>query len=232
MKRLLMMVPAVAVTLVTATLWLALPSNASLDQKPAKSVAFRPGDICSVDFDGPPELPKISAKPSAQKDPLPVSVEVTDRFRLIDQDGELYWRGSFAGTLSLVFFGYADCEGVCLMGIPNIADAAHVLDADGIEIRPILITIDPDRDRPEVLKEELRPMHERFVGLTGPEGALEEARTMFNVQKTLLFEDPNGQPVFQHGTFVYLLDEQGELLTLFPPVLPPEQMADIVRGYL
>lgn len=180
-------------------------------------------------FEAPPE---VTRQPQSGQDRLPLEIELGADFRLIDQNGVEQGRDDLQGQLSLVFFGFANCEGVCLTALPHMGDAVALLERQGARVRPVLITIDPDRDTPEVLGRKLVQYHPRFVGLTGSEAALGRARATFHVRRSVLFQDPAGAPVYQHGTFVYLLGRDAEFLTVFPPVLAPEDMAAIVRNYL
>ena len=187
-----------------------------------------PKDICR----STPPAPDITLADTAGDDDLPIDITITPALRLIDHRGERRTRDNlFKDRLSLVFFGYASCEGVCLMAIPAIADAAKILHAEGSEVQPVLITIDPERDTPEYLGQQLGRFNERFVGLTGPEPALVTARRMFNIQANPAFEDAKGT-VFQHGSFIYLVDAEMRVVSMLPPVLPPEHIARIARNYL
>jgi len=90
----------------------------------------------------------------------------------------------------------------------------------------ILITVDPKRDTPENLKVSAPKVHEKLVALTGSDDALEVARKSYNVEAKLIGEDIEG-PIYAHGSFVYLLDEEGNVKSLMPPILAPERMAEI-----
>lgn len=176
--------------------------------------------------------PVVAAGPSEGQGSLPIEILLDERFALIDQHGKARGPEVFEGRASLVFFGYANCEGVCLTGVPAIAAAATALGAKGHAVRPVLITIDPERDTPAALRRELGPYHQDYLGLTGSVEALAEARRLFKVKATLTHTDRAGGAVFQHGTFVYLIGADGRFRTLFPPVLPPAEMARIVETYL
>ena len=176
--------------------------------------------------------PEVKRSDTDVQDELPIEVTLDDRFSLIDQEGQRFDASDLEGQLSLVFFGYANCEGVCLMALPNLADTAALLGGDGIQVKPVMITIDPERDTPDAMKSELQALHPEFTGLTGSDQELSDVMALFNVQKDILFHDPDGAPIYRHGTFVYLFGEDAELLTVFPPILAPEDMAGIVAGYV
>lgn len=153
-------------------------------------------------------------------------------FELVDQHGAPRGEADPAGHPQLLFFGYANCDGICSHVLPAMGDLTEALAAEGVAVTPVLITIDPEHDTPALLAEALPAFHRDFVGLTGDSAALAAARAAYGVEIETLFEDPAGQPVFAHGSFVYLLDGSGTVLTLMPPVLGIDRMAEIVQGYL
>lgn len=163
---------------------------------------------------------------------LPFPVTIDGRYALVDQDGVPRTQADFLGRYPLIFFGYANCRGICPVALPHIAAALDALGADGTMVQPILITVDPANDTPAALKTALPKIHPRFVGLTGDEPALAAARKAFQVKSKLLFVDPNGQPVFAHGGFIYLMGMQGQLLAVIPPILTSERIAELIRGYV
>lgn len=152
-------------------------------------------------------------------------------FTLIDQNGDRRSEADPDGRLQLVFFGYANCPDMCLVTLPFMGQITDALADEGIEITPVMITVDPEFDTPETLGPALRPYHPDFVGLTGSERRLRAVRAQFGVEVNLLFEAPDGQQVYYHSGPLFLLDGDGTFLTVLPPVLPEAMFLDILRGY-
>lgn len=171
-----------------------------------------------------------NAGPASAAGPLPF--EVGGAYQLVDQHGQPRSQIDPDGRPQLLFFGYANCLGICSAALPMMADATDLLSQMGLPVRPVMITIDPDRDTVGTMTRPMARLHPDFVGLTGSQAALARAYKAFSIEKTLAYEDPEYGPVYTHGAFVYLLDPQGEVLTLFPPVLDGERVAEIARGYL
>lgn len=153
-------------------------------------------------------------------------------FALIDQDGAARSEADPDGRYQLVFFGYANCQEICSAALPLMASTVEMVEAAGGALRPVMITVDPLRDTPEAMGPALRVHHPDFVGLTGTPEALQTAYDAYSVEFEELFVDPFYGTVFSHGSFIYLLDGEGRVLTLLPPVLGPQMMAQIVTGYL
>lgn len=162
----------------------------------------------------------------------PFPVDIRAEFALTDQTGRDVTEADFAGRPMAIFFGYASCEAICLVALPRLGQALDLLGPEAEALAPILITVDPARDTPAGMRRSLARWHPRLIGLTGPEGALAAARAAFQVEAKKLFDDPEGNPVYAHGSFIYLIGPDGRLLTLLPPILGPERMAEIIRQYL
>ena len=165
--------------------------------------------------------------------PLPFGAKIGGDFELINHDGDTVTMASFEGEHVLIFFGYANCEAICSAALPSMAQVVDQLDTESAQqLVPVMITVDPERDTPEVLKGSLTKYHDRFVGLTGSRDVLEKTWADFQIKVEAVAEDWNGNPIYAHGSYVYLFGPDGEMETLIPPILSPVQMANIVRNYL
>lgn len=164
--------------------------------------------------------------------PSPFPIDVDVKFDLVDQTGRDVDQDDFLGQPMVLFFGYANCESICTVALPNIAGAMDVLGADGNPVNPVMITIDPDKDTPEYLSEAMPRFHPRFIGLTGSDEALSEARAAFQVEVTEVARDAAGDPIFAHGSFIYLIDAEGDLKSVLPPIIGPERIAELIEKHL
>lgn len=163
---------------------------------------------------------------------LPFPVDIKAEFALIDQDGHAVTQADFAGKPMAIFFGYANCEAICSVALPRLGQALDLLGEDASALTPLVITVDPERDTIETIGPGLARWHPRLRGLTGTEQALADAREAFQVQSELVYEDPEHGPIYNHGSFVYLIGGDGKVMTILPPILGPERMAEVIRGYL
>ncbi len=163
---------------------------------------------------------------------MPLPVEIEARFDLVDQTGARRTQDDFAGRPYALFFGYASCEAICSVALPRLAEAVDMLAEAGFELTPVLVTVDPDNDTPKAMAEALPRWHPRMVGLTGSDDALSAARAAFQASAEKVSELPDGTPIYAHGSFVYLVGPDGRALTLVPPILSAERMAEIFARYL
>lgn len=168
--------------------------------------------------------------PALANEPFPLALG--GAFELVDQHGQTRTQADPQGRAQLVFFGYINCPDICTAALPLMAEITDALAEDGIAVTPVMITISPDRDTVESMGAPLAAIHPDYVGLTGDEAALTAVYDAFGVEITPIFQDPEHGWIYAHGSFIHLLDGEGELLTLIPPILGAEQAAGIALGYL
>lgn len=162
---------------------------------------------------------------------LPLPFNLGGDFALTDQHGNTRTQADPQGHLQLLFFGYANCQEICSAALPQMAELAKGLAAQGVAITPVLITVDPARDTVANMGPTLAKWHPDFIGLTGDDAALAQTYKAFQIESELVFTDPASGPVYAHGSFLYLLDGQGKFLTVLPPILSNERMMQIISGY-
>lgn len=162
---------------------------------------------------------------------LPFPVKIEAKFDLTDHFGRDVTETSYPGQAMAIFFGFANCQAICSVAMPRLGEAMEILGDDADKVVPLMITVDPEHDTVDSLGPALAKWHESIVGLTGSAEALEAARAAFQVEAEKVFEDPEGNPVYAHGSFIYLVGG-GEVLTVMPPILSPERMAELIAGYV
>ncbi len=163
-------------------------------------------------------------------DPFPVALG--GAFELTDQHGRRRGPADFEGRLPLIFFGYARCESLCPVALRTMLDALDILGPLGEKLQPVLITVDPENETPDLLAEALPRMHPRLVGLTGSSEEIAATRKLFRVDAEKVGTNIKGNPVFAHGSYVYLLDPDGTMRTLLPPIFDASTMAEKLKPYL
>jgi len=169
------------------------------------------------------------ATPAMAQSPLPF--DLGGDYTLTNQHGDAYTQADPQGRPQLLFFGYVNCQEICSAVFPMMAEVVAQIEAQGMAITPVMITVDPVRDTVETMGPKLAAFHPDFVGLTGSQAQLQVAYDAYSVEKEEVFVDPEYGPVYAHGSFIYLLDAQGKFLTLVPPIVSPQQAAGIVAKY-
>ena len=158
--------------------------------------------------------------------------QVGGPFTLTDQHGKKRSLADFHGKFVLLYFGYTFCPDICPTDLAAMAQAIRTLGAEGDKLQPVFVTLDPERDTQEILRNYAAAFHPRFIALRGSE---EEVRGVATAYK-IYFEKvrPPGSSVYliDHMAFVFLLDRDGKYVALFPPGTNAERMAVMVREVL
>lgn len=163
---------------------------------------------------------------------LVTNIEIGGPFTLVDHTGTTVSDTDFAGQLRLMFFGYTFCPDVCPTELGNISLALDALGDDLEYVTPMLITVDPERDTPEILSEYVPLFHEKLVGLTGTREAIDAVADAYRVFFRKV-EDPDyTYYLMDHTSFVYLMGADGEFLSMFNYGTPPDAMAAAIREHL
>lgn len=155
-------------------------------------------------------------------------------FELVHEDGQTVTDKEVLTEPSLVYFGYTFCPDVCPMDNTRNADAVEILETNGKIVTPVFITVDPERDTPEVMKEFTDYMHPRMIGLSGSleqvKGASQAYRTYFKKQKPE--EGDEEFYLVDHSTFTYLTLPEHGFVEYFRRDVTPEQMAERVGCFV
>ncbi len=187
-------------------------------------VVFGFGAWLNLRHDDPPENAAVGG--------MVVNVDIGGPFELTDHTGAQFTRDDLAGDYALIYFGYTFCPDVCPTELGLMAEAIDLLEGDGERVRPVMITIDPERDTPDVLSEYVPLFHERLVGLTGTEQEVRDVATKYRVFYRR-FEDPSyTYYLMDHTSFVYLLSPTGEIASMFRYQTPPEEMVATIRQHM
>ena len=146
-----------------------------------------------------------------------------------DHAGRAVTDESFRGRYLLIYFGYTFCPDVCPTELANIAVAIDELGDDGAQLEPVFISIDPERDTPEVIAEYVPLFHERLVGLTGSADQIEEVAKNYRVFYKQVVDESYTYYLMDHSSFTYLMGPDGEFVAMFRYGTPPEEMAEAIR---
>lgn len=162
------------------------------------------------------------------------AAQVGGPFTLVDETGRTVTDADVITEPSLVYFGYTFCPDVCPLDNARNAETVEILEGRGKIVKPVFITVDPQRDTPEVLTEFTDVLHPRMVGLTGTEDQIRAAsqayRTYYKKQEADQ-ADPDYY-LIDHTTFTYLVFPGEGSIEFFRRDLAPDQMADQVQCFL
>ncbi|MCT4611690.1 MAG: SCO family protein [Pelagimonas sp.] len=152
-------------------------------------------------------------------------------FTLVDKNGETVTDKDVITEPSLVYFGYTFCPDVCPLDTVRNADAVDLLAQKGQSATPVFITIDPERDTPEVVGDFAYNLHDKAIGLTG---SAEQIKAASQTYKTY-YKKQDGDPEYylvDHSTFTYLVLPEHGFVEYFRREVTPEQMAERVGCFV
>ena len=161
-----------------------------------------------------------------------INVDIGGPFELTDHTGTRMTDAALRGNYALIYFGYTFCPDICPTELGVIAAAIDELGEAGTRVTPVMISIDPARDTPDVLAEYVPLFHERLIGLTGTDAEIKDVAEQYRVFYRR-FEDPNSTVyLMDHTSFVYLVDPDGAVASMFRYGTPAEDMADTIRQHM
>ncbi|WP_159592023.1 SCO family protein [Chelativorans xinjiangense] len=130
-------------------------------------------------------------------------------FELVDQNGEPITEAAFEGNPTAIFFGFTHCPDVCPTTLFEMDGWLEQLGEDGEELGAYFVTVDPERDTPEIMKNYLENFSSRITGITGEPGKVMEMVKSFRIYaKKVELED--GDYTMDHTASVMLLGRDGD----------------------
>jgi protein SCO1 len=167
---------------------------------------------------------------TGNKSPAPPSSAIGGPFQLLAHNGQQVTEKDLLGRPNLVFFGYTHCPDVCHT---TLFEMSEILRAMGPEAKVggIFVTVDPERDTPEALKDYLANFDARIIGLTGPRAQLEPMLRSYRIYAKRAPGKDEDYAV-DHTTVVYLMDKNGRFVTSFNVGRKPAEAAKELERYL
>jgi protein SCO1/2 len=135
-------------------------------------------------------------------------------FTLTDQNGKTVTEASFKGEPFLVFFGFTNCPDICPTTLYEMSEVLKRLGPDADKTAALFVSVDPERDTPEKIKQYVSSFHPRIFGLTGTEAQVEAIKKEYRVYaKKVPLKD--GDYTMDHTAVVYLMDKNGRFIAPF-----------------
>jgi protein SCO1 len=160
---------------------------------------------------------KIGLAPSAASQPTVAfkGADITGAnyaktLSLPDSNGKERTLADFNGKVTVVFFGYTQCPDVCPTTMAELAQVKKALGADGDKLQGVFVTIDPERDTPEILKSYVTTFDPSFVALRGSLDQTQEAAKQFKIFYEKVPGKTPGSYTMDHSAGSFVLDTKGQ----------------------
>ena len=132
-------------------------------------------------------------------------------FALTDHNGKPRSIADFRGKLVFVFFGYTHCPDICPTTLSDMAGIMKALGPDADKLQVLFITLDPERDTPEVMAGFVPAFHPSFLGLYGDRPATEKVARDFKIFQQRVPGSDGKSYTIDHTAASYVFDTRGNL---------------------
>lgn len=175
-------------------------------------------------------IPRRAIPPPVAATELPRAIELP-QITFVDHRGDIFTSSDLDGSFSLLFFGFTNCPDICPLSMQVLADAKKWLHENTSIAAPriVLISVDPDRDTPNKMREYLEFFDSDFLGLTAAEEKLAPLLSVLgvSVMKQNLGQD---QYTVTHNPQVFVSNQSGDVIAIMSSAENAETVAtDFVR---
>lgn len=152
-------------------------------------------------------------------------------FTLVNPAGQTVTEKEVLTKPSLVYFGYTFCPDVCPLDMSRNVEAVDLLEERGLDVVPVFISIDPERDTPDALGDYASNMHPKLIALTG---TADQVKAAAQAYKTVYKKRETGDEYYlmDHMTFTYLMLPGEGFVDFFRRDITSEQMAESVACFV
>jgi protein SCO1/2 len=152
-------------------------------------------------------------------------------FQLTDQSGQTVTEKEMQGRPTLIFFGFTHCPDVCPTSLFEISEVLRAMGQDADRVNAYFISVDPERDTTDAMKDYLSSFDPHLKGLTGPPQDLAKVISEYRVYaKKVPLKD--GDYTMDHTALVYLMDRDGKFVAPFNLKRTPDEAAIDLKRYL
>ncbi len=150
-------------------------------------------------------------------------------FTLVNQDNETVTEKDFEGQWRLIYFGFTYCPAICPTELQKIAAALKDLGEEGEKITPIFISVDPERDTVDVMRQYVKLFHPRLIGLTGTVAQIDEVKKSYKIYAAKVKDDTMTDYTVDHSSFIYLMNPNNDLIRIFKTDDTAEDIVKIIK---
>lgn len=152
---------------------------------------------------------------------------------LVDQNGDVVTPQTFAGKHQLVFFGFTHCPAICPLTLQKITTALTDLSpAERAKLAVIFVSVDPQRDTPQALRDYLSLFKADITGLTGSDEAVKRTLSEWKVYAAKVQTPDMVDYTVDHSAFIYFRDPDGRLIDLFEQNDPKQVLFEGLKAAL
>lgn len=152
-------------------------------------------------------------------------------FTLTDHNGQEFSLAQLRGKVVLLFFGYTSCPDVCPKELADLAMVFSRLGDEADKAQGLFVTVDPERDTQEVLKEYVSYFSSNIIGLSGAAEEIDIVTRQYHTSYRLNKQQGKFYSV-DHAANLYVIDPDGRLHTIVPYGFPAQHVLGIVSNLI
>lgn len=155
-------------------------------------------------------------------------------FAATDHNGQPFTEKNLQGHYSLIYFGFTHCPDICPASLLVVAGALeHLPEKMAAQILPVFVSVDPERDTPEVMRNYVQNFYPRMIGVTGSKEQIDSIAKAYKVYYNKVpVEGSASEYAVDHSGFLYLMGINGEYITHFPHNVTEQVLADALRSHI
>jgi protein SCO1/2 len=168
----------------------------------------------------------------------PEETAIGGTFTLTDQNGQVVHDTDFRGRVMLVAFGFTHCPDVCPITVATLSKTLELLGDKADQVAGLFITVDPQRDTPQAMKDFLSNFDKHIVGLTGTELQVKQVADAYKVYYARALADeakagnqkaPDADYNVDHSSYIYMMGKEGQFIKVFPYNVSEQELAHAVK---
>ena len=163
--------------------------------------------------------------------PHNVNAEIGGDFVLRDYNNNKYHLYS-SSKEKIIFFGFLNCPDICPSTLSEVSNLLKKLRGLSKRIDPIFITVDPTRDKPDLMKNYLSFFDKRIIGLTGSQEQIEKVANQYHVYYSYQDKGKKNNYTVNHTANIYFLNKNNKIEKIFIPGTPFSELYKYVNRYL
>ncbi len=136
----------------------------------------------------------------------------------------------YKGKVVLLFFGYTSCPDVCPTSLALMSAALKKLDdKERSQVKVLFISVDPDRDTPEKLREYTKYFHPEILGITGSKTEIDKVVKQYGAAYKKVDSDSAMGYLVDHSASIFVIDKNGKFVDMLPHGLPVESILKVIH---
>jgi len=152
-------------------------------------------------------------------------------FTLTNHKGEQVTQENFKDKWRLIYFGFTYCPAICPTELQKITQVLDGLGNIGKSIIPIFITVDPERDTVNIMKNYVSLFHDAFIGLTGTPQQIKTVKDAYKIYAAKVQDDTMNDYTVDHSSYIYFMNPNNDLVRIFKIDDTAQDMIDFIKPY-